>query len=53
LAKKTEKEQGYVRVKTPHLAKEAMYLRSGHLPLYGESMFPPMEMDGINIIRSQ
>jgi threonyl-tRNA synthetase len=47
LAKKTEKEQGYVRVKTPHLAKEAMYLRSGHLPLYGESMFPPMEMDGI------
>ena len=47
LAKKTEKEQGYVRVKTPHLAKEAMYLRSGHLPLYGDSMFPPMEMDGI------
>jgi threonyl-tRNA synthetase len=46
LAKDTEHEQGYVRVKTPHLAKEAMYLRSGHLPYYAESMFPPMEMDG-------
>jgi threonyl-tRNA synthetase len=46
LAKKTEAEQGYVRVKTPHIAKESMYLRSGHLPYYAESMFPPMEMDG-------
>lgn len=46
LAKETEKSQGYKRVKSPHLAKEAMYLRSGHLPLYAESMFPPMEMDG-------
>ena len=34
LAKESEHEQGYVRVKTPHLAKEAMYLRSGHLPYY-------------------
>lgn len=47
LAKKTENEQGYVRVKTPHLAKESMYLRSGHLPLYADSMFPPMVMDGV------
>ena len=46
LAKTTEMEQGYVRVKTPHLAKEALYIRSGHLPYYAESMFPPMEMDG-------
>jgi threonyl-tRNA synthetase len=46
LAKDSEHEQGYVRVKTPHLAKEALYLRSGHLPYYAESMFPPMEMDG-------
>jgi hypothetical protein len=36
----------YVRVKTPHIAKEKMYLTSWHLPvLYAESMFPPMEMD--------
>ncbi len=46
LAKKNENEQGYVRVKTPHIAKEALYIRSGHLPYYADSMFPPMEMDG-------
>ncbi len=45
-AKKTEAEAGYVRVRTPHIAKESMYLKSGHLPYYAESMFPPMEMDG-------
>ena len=45
-AKKTEAEAGYVRVKTPHIAKESMYIKSGHLPYYAESMFPPMEMDG-------
>ena len=43
LAKETEFQAGYVRVKTPHIAKEKMYLTSGHLPLlYAESMFPPM-----------
>ena len=46
LAKETEFAAGYVRVKTPHIAREKMYLTSGHLPiLYAESMFPPMEMD--------
>jgi threonyl-tRNA synthetase len=45
-AKKTEKEAGYQRVKSPHIAKESMYLKSGHLPYYAESMFPPMEIDG-------
>jgi threonyl-tRNA synthetase len=45
LAKETEFQAGYVRVKTPHIAKEKMYLTSGHLPvLYAESMFPPMQM---------
>ncbi len=42
LAKETEFAAGYVRVKTPHLAKEKMYKTSGHLPYYAESMFPPM-----------
>jgi threonyl-tRNA synthetase len=46
LAKETEFAAGYVRVKTPHIAKEKMYLTSGHLPiLYKDSMFPPMELD--------
>jgi len=44
LAKETEFAAGYVRVRTPHLAKEKMYKTSGHLPYYAESMFPPMEL---------
>src|SRR5258705_5440705 len=45
LAQETEFAAGYVRVKTPHIAKEKMYLTSGHLPiLYAESMFPPMQL---------
>jgi threonyl-tRNA synthetase len=45
LAKETEFAAGYVRVKTPHLAREKLYLTSGHLPLlYKDSMFPPMEL---------
>jgi threonyl-tRNA synthetase len=44
LAKETEFLAGYVRVKTPHIAKEVMYKTSGHLPYYAESMFPPMEL---------
>ena len=47
LAKKSEDEAGYMRVRTPHIAKEALYLRSGHLPYYAESMFPPMELDNV------
>jgi threonyl-tRNA synthetase len=42
LAKETEFAAGYVRVRTPHLAREKMYTTSGHLPYYAESMFPPM-----------
>jgi threonyl-tRNA synthetase len=46
LAKENEEDAGYKRVVTPHIAKESMYLTSGHLPYYADSMFPPMEMDG-------
>lgn len=46
LAKETESDGGYKRVVTPHIAKEEMYLTSGHLPYYADSMFPPMELDG-------
>ena len=44
LAKETEFQAGYVRVKTPHLAREKMYKTSGHLPYYADSMFPPMQL---------
>lgn len=46
LAKETEKAAGYKRVVTPHIAKESMYLTSGHLPYYADSMYPPMELEG-------
>lgn len=47
LAKETEEEAGYKRVVTPHIAKENLYLTSGHLPYYAESMYPPMELEGV------
>ncbi len=46
LAKYTEQRAGYKRVRTPHIAKESMYITSGHLPYYEDSMFPPMIFDG-------
>ena len=46
LAKETESDAGYKRVVTPHIAKESMYITSGHLPYYADSMYPPMELEG-------
>ncbi|MEP6685023.1 MAG: threonine--tRNA ligase [Parafilimonas sp.] len=46
LAKETEDAAGYKRVVTPHIAKESMYITSGHLPYYADSMYPPMELEG-------
>jgi threonyl-tRNA synthetase len=46
LAKETETDGGYKRVVTPHIAKEILYLTSGHLPYYQDSMYPPMELEG-------
>src|SRR5215831_12893437 len=47
LAKETEENAGYKRVVTPHIAKETLYLTSGHLPYYQDSMYPPMELEGV------
>jgi threonyl-tRNA synthetase len=47
LAKETEEQAGYLRVRTPNLTKENLFLRSGHLPYYAESMYPPMELEGV------
>jgi len=46
LAKETELAAGYKRVVTPHIAKESLYITSGHLPYYQDSMYPPMELEG-------
>ncbi len=45
LAKQKELAQGYKRVKSPHIAKSELYIRSGHLPYYEEDMYPPIKMD--------
>jgi threonyl-tRNA synthetase len=42
LAKETEFAAGYQRVRTPHIARDKLYKKSGHLPYYAGSMFPPM-----------
>lgn len=47
-AKTVEKEWGYQRVRTPHMAKEALYRMSGHIPYYADSMYPPMKLDDGN-----
>ncbi|HET9914693.1 MAG TPA: threonine--tRNA ligase [Anaerolineales bacterium] len=47
LAKEMEEKAGYLRVKTPSVSKEDLFLHSGHLPYYAESMYPPMEIEGV------
>lgn len=44
LAKELEFKAGYVRVATPHLAREGLYYTTGHLPYYAPHMYPPMEV---------
>jgi threonyl-tRNA synthetase len=48
LALQEERKDGYVRVATPHITKEALYLRSRHLPYYADSMYSPIDIDGEN-----
>ena len=47
LAKEMEDKAGYLRVRTPNLSKEELFLHSGHLPYYAESMYPPIEIEGV------
>ncbi len=47
LAKEMEEKAGYSRVRTPNITKEDLFIRSGHLPYYAESMYPPMELEGV------
>jgi threonyl-tRNA synthetase len=48
LALQEERRDGYRRVATPHIAKDALYLRSRHLPYYKEDMYSPLDIDGEN-----
>lgn len=44
-AREEEFKAGYQRVSTPAITRKELYLRSGHLPYYAESMYPPMPID--------
>lgn len=46
LVTEKEREYGYKTVKTPPIAKEALYFKSGHLPYYQNDMYKPMDFDG-------
>ena len=46
LAREMEDKAGYLRVATPHIAKESLYQRSRHLPYYEDEMYPPMDREG-------
>src|SRR5207237_8396245 len=48
LALQEERRDGYRRVASPHIAKEALYYRSRHLPYYNEGMYAPLDIDGEN-----
>ncbi|WP_375003310.1 threonine--tRNA ligase [Aeromicrobium sp. CTD01-1L150] len=39
-------EEGFEYVGTPHIAKEELFHTSGHLPYYGDGMFPALDVDG-------
>jgi threonyl-tRNA synthetase len=47
-AKETEKKWGYQRVTTPIITKENLFYTSGHLPLYKESMYSPIQIEDEN-----
>ena len=43
-----EQEHGYEYVISPHITKESLYLKSGHLPYYADGMYAPIEIEGEN-----
>ncbi|MFF7157846.1 threonine--tRNA ligase [Streptomyces sp. NPDC008139] len=47
-SRKRHEDADYEFVNTPHISKEELFVTSGHLPHYGDGMFPPLEFDGQN-----
>jgi len=48
LAVQEERKEGYKRVATPQITKEALFYRSRHLPYYKDDMYAPLDIDGEN-----
>lgn len=47
-SRQRHEEAGYQFVNSPHITKDQLFLTSGHLPYYADTMFPPMELEGAN-----
>jgi threonyl-tRNA synthetase len=47
-SRRRHEEAGYQFVNTPHITKGELFERSGHLGFYKESMFSPMDIDGVD-----
>ncbi|MGW0845176.1 threonine--tRNA ligase [Streptomyces sp. NPDC002787] len=47
-SRQKHEDANYEFVNTPHIAKENLFVTSGHLPNYSDGMFPPLEFDGQN-----
>ena len=45
-SRKRHEESGYEFVSSPHITKSGLFEISGHLPWYGDDMFPPFDLDG-------
>ena len=45
LARAWEGKAGYQPVSTPVIAREGLYLKSGHLPYYQDDMYAPIDID--------
>jgi threonyl-tRNA synthetase len=48
LALQEERRDGYQRITTPQITKEALYYRSRHLPYYKDDMYSPIDIEGEN-----
>jgi len=46
--REVEEKYGYQYVTTPHITKGHLYEKTGHLPYYADTMFPPTSIDGID-----
>ncbi|MBU0578799.1 threonine--tRNA ligase [Patescibacteria group bacterium] len=40
-----ERKYGYAHILTPHINRNVLFKKSGHLDFYADSMYPPIEFD--------
>jgi len=45
-SRRRHEQAGYSFVNSPHITKQDLFLTSGHLPYYADTMFPPIPFEG-------